>query len=65
MAEPTRYSMSTGLPVEKEVKSYSLESQKSPEQSFWDFVAKHEQSRKDWIAESKRLNENYKEGDKT
>ena len=62
MKEPTRYSMSTGLPVTKKVKSYPL---KSVEQSFWDFISKHEQSRYDWRKQSGQINENNKESDQT
>ena len=41
--EPTKYSMSTGLPVEDSVKKYPLE---SAEQSFLKFIADQEESRK-------------------
>ena len=61
MKEPTKYSMSTGLPVTKEVKSYPL---KSAEQSFWDFISQHEQARQDWHDQTKN-NEDNKESDQT
>jgi len=61
MAEPIRYSMATGLPVEKEIKSYPLKS-RSAEKEFWNFIAEHEQARKDW---HKKQNENNQKGDQT
>jgi len=62
MKEPQKYSMATGLPVEKTIKSYPL---KSREQEFWNFIAEHEQSRKDWENKKKQINENHKKGNQT
>lgn len=62
MKEPKRYSMSTGLPVEPEVKSYPL---KSAEQAFWDFISKHKKSREEWHKKKKKINEDNQKGNKT
>lgn len=45
MKEPQKYSMSTGLPVQPEVKKYPLE---SAEKQFWKFISEHEESRAEW-----------------
>lgn len=58
MTEPQKYSMATGLPVKEKVKSYPL---KSNEQEFWNFIAEHEQARRDWRKEQN--DEDNKEGD--
>lgn len=60
MKEPTKYSMSTGKPVEKdesripmpslypEPMSNDVYSSSNKENEFWNFIAKQEQSRKEW-----------------
>jgi len=60
MKEPTRYSMATGLPVEPTIKKHSLSSRNN-EKEFWDFIAKHEEARKNW----KKISENNKKSDQT
>lgn len=61
MNEPKRYSMNTGLPVQPTIKQYPL---KSREQEFWNFIAKHEESRQNWL-NKKYEQQNHSEGDKT
>lgn len=66
MKEPTRLSMSTGLPHKPEIKKIPLPSIKQEQEKgngFWEFVAQHEASRAKWLA--KQNNENNTEGDKT
>lgn len=60
MKEPQRYSMSTGLPVKPEVKKYPLG---SAEKSFWEFIAKHEESRANW--ERQKTEQVDKQSDQT
>lgn len=60
MNEPIKYSMTTGLPVEKQIKSYPLKS-RSVEKEFWNFIAEHEQARRDWH----NKNEDNTESDQT
>ena len=60
MNEPIKYSMTTGLPVEKQIKSYPLKS-RSAEKEFWNFIAEHEQARRDWH----NKNEDNTESDQT
>jgi len=60
MNEPIKYSMTTGLPVEKQIKSYPLKSS-SAEKEFWNFIAEHEQARRDWH----NKNEDNTESDQT
>lgn len=64
MAEPIRYCMATGLPVEQEIKSYPLKST-STEKEFWNFIAEHEQARKDWHNKNKKNNEDHQKGNQT
>jgi hypothetical protein len=49
--EPIRYSMSTGLPRDDEVKKYPME---SAEQSFLNFIAKHKKSREEYQEKIKK-----------
>ena len=60
MNEPIKYSMTTGLPVEKQIKSYPLKS-RSAEKEFWNFIVEHEQARRDWH----NKNEDNTESDQT
>ena len=59
--EPTKYSMSTGLPVDKdeEVKHYSLDKKDegSAEQAFLNFIQKAKESKKKydlWLQEKEK-----------
>ena len=56
--EPTKYSMSTGLPVEDSIKKYPLE---SAEQSFLKFIADQEESRKKYRERLEKIREENKD----
>jgi len=62
--EPTRYSMSTGLPVNKdeEVKHYSMNKAEegSAEQAFLNFIQKAKESKKKY---NERLEKESKDSD--
>ena len=67
MKEPTRLSMSTGLPHQPDIKKIPLPSIKREQErsnGFWEFVAQHEKSREKWLKQ-KQENENNTEGDQT
>ena len=67
MKEPTRLSMSTGLPHQSKIKKIPLPSIKQEQEKgngFWEFVAQHEKSREKWLKQQQE-NENNTEGDKT
>ena len=59
--EPTKYSMSTGLPVDKnaEVKHYPMNDD-SAEASFLKFIADQEESRKQYRERLEKLREENK-----
>lgn len=65
--EPTKYSMSTGLPVDKdeEVKHYSLDKKDegSAEQAFLNFIQKAKESKKRYNERLERIKEQKQEKD--
>ena len=56
--EPTKYSMSTGLPVEDSVKKYPLE---SAEQSFLKFIESQKESRKKYQERLEKISKENKD----
>ena len=61
MKEPTKYSMSTGLPIDKdnEVKHYPMSdnNQVGTEQAFLNFIQKAKESRKKYHERVERIKE--------
>ena len=56
--EPIKYSMSTGLPVEDNIKKYPLE---SAEQSFLKFIENQKESRKLYQERLEKIREENKD----